>query len=155
VFTLKAKEIMERDLTSLMEDEKVERFITVCRRHNLSALPIVTSDFRLVGYLSESGIIDASLPGYLKLMETTSFIPDSHQFFNGLKKILDRPVSDFMIKKPFKVYFDDTVLHVADVIIKNKLKVLPVVDDNERLVGVIRRIGLLSKTLTGEIEYEA
>jgi CBS domain-containing protein len=155
VFTLKAKEIMERDLTSLMEDEKVERFITVCRRHNLSALPIVTSDFRLVGYLSESGIIDASLPGYLKLMETTSFIPDSHQFFNGLKKILDRPVSDFMIKKPFKVYFDDTVLHVADVIIKNKLKVLPVVDDNERLVGVIRRIGLLSRTLTGEIEYEA
>ncbi|ABX30928.1 putative signal transduction protein with CBS domains [Petrotoga mobilis SJ95] len=152
---MKAKEIMERDLTSLMEDEKVERFITVCRRHNLSALPIVTSDFRLVGYLSESGIIDASLPGYLKLMETTSFIPDSHQFFNGLKKILDRPVSDFMIKKPFKVYFDDTVLHVADVIIKNKLKVLPVVDDNERLVGVIRRIGLLSRTLTGEIEYEA
>ncbi|PNR99873.1 hypothetical protein X928_06325 [Petrotoga miotherma DSM 10691] len=152
---MKAKEIMERDLTSLMEDEKVERFITVCRRHNLSALPIVTSDFRLVGYLSESGIIDASLPGYLKLMETTSFIPDSHKFFNGLKKILDRPVSDFMIKKPFKVYFDDTVLHVADVIIKNKLKVLPVVDDNERLVGVIRRIGLLSRTLSGEIEYEA
>lgn len=68
---------------------------------------------------------------------------------------MDRPVSDFMIKKPFKVYFDDTVLHVADVIIKNKLKVLPVVDDNERLVGVIRRIGLLSRTLTGEIEYEA
>lgn len=152
---MKAKEIMERDLTSLMEDETVERFIIICKRHNLSALPIVASDFRLVGYLSETGIIDASLPGYLKLMETTSFIPDSHQFFNGLRKILDRPVSDFMIKKPFKVYFDDTVLHVADVIIKNKLKVLPVVDDDERLVGVIRRIGLLSKTLTGEIEYEA
>ncbi|MDY6894406.1 MAG: CBS domain-containing protein [Thermotogota bacterium] len=155
MFALKAKEIMERDLTSLMEDETVERFIIICKRHNLSALPIVASDFRLVGYLSETGIIDASLPGYLKLMETTSFIPDSHQFFNGLRKILDRPVSDFMIKKPFKVYFDDTVLHVADVIIKNKLKVLPVVDDDERLVGVIRRIGLLSKTLTGEIEYEA
>jgi len=152
---LKAKEIMERDLTSLMEDESVERFIIVCQRHNLSALPIVTGDFRLVGYLSESGIIDASLPGYLKLMETTSFIPDSHQFFTGLRKILDRPVSDFMLKKPFKVYYDDTVLHVADVIIKNKLKVLPVVDESERLVGVIRRIGLLSKTLTGEIEYEA
>lgn len=151
---MKAREIMERDLTSLMEDETVENFITVCKRHNLSALPIVSSDFTLVGYLSETGIIDASLPGYLKLMESTSFIPDSQQFFHGLRKILDHPVSEFMIKKPYKVYQNDTVLHVADIIIKNKLKILPVVDNNEKLVGVIRRIDILSKSLDGAIEID-
>ncbi|MDN5341655.1 CBS domain-containing protein [Oceanotoga sp. DSM 15011] len=151
---MKAKDIMQRDLTSIMEDENIERFIKICQRHGLSALPVINGDFKLVGYLSESGVISASLPGYLSLMESSAFIPDSHQFFKGLSKILDKPVSDFMSDKPFKVYIDDTVLHVADVIIKNKLKIIPVVDHDDKLVGIIRRIGLLSKAARGEIGEE-
>lgn len=151
---MRAVDIMQRDLTSIMEDESVERFIMVCKRHGLSALPVVNDNFKLVGYLSESGIISASLPGYLSLMESSAFIPDSHQFFTGLNKILHNPVSDFMSDKPFKVNVEDTVLHVADVIIKNKLKIIPVVDNKNRLVGIIRRIGLLSQAARGELIQE-
>jgi len=149
-----ALDIMQRDLIAIMKDESIDRFIIICKRHGLSALPVVDDNFKLVGYLSESGIISASLPGYLSLMESSAFIPDSHQFFTGLNKILYKPVSDFMVDKPFKVNVDDTVLHVADVIIKNKLKIIPVVDDQNRLVGIIRRIGLLSQAARGELIQE-
>jgi len=151
---VRALDIMQRDLTSIMEDETVERFIMICKRHGLSALPVVNDNFELVGYLSESGIISASLPGYLSLMESSAFIPDSHQFFRGLNKILYKPVSEFMVSKPFKVNVNDTVLHVADVIIKNKLKIIPVVDNENRLVGIIRRIGLLNQAARGELIQE-
>jgi Mg/Co/Ni transporter MgtE len=59
-----------------------------------------------------------------------------------------------MSDKPFKVNVEDTVLHVADVIIKNKLKIIPVVDNKNRLVGIIRRIGLLSQAARGELIQE-
>lgn len=147
---MKATDIMERDLTAIMSDETVKRFIMICQRHGISALPVIDDDYKLVGYLSESGIISSSLPGYLQLMESSAFIPDSQQFFKGLKNILDKPVSEFMIKNPIKVYIDDTALHVADIMIKNKLKLIPVIDKEERLVGIIRRIDLLSKAAKGE-----
>ncbi|HOO74319.1 MAG: CBS domain-containing protein [Thermotogae bacterium] len=148
---MKAKDIMQRDLTAIMADETVERFIMICQRHGISALPVINPDYILVGYLSESGIISASLPGYLSLMESSAFIPDSHQFFKGLHNIIDKPVSEFMDDKPFKVYANDTVLHVADVMIKNKLKLIPVIDEENKLIGIIRRIGLLSSAAKGEI----
>ncbi|MBM7559123.1 HPP family protein [Marinitoga litoralis] len=149
---MKVEDIMLKDVTSIVEDVTVERFITLCERHGYSALPIVDKDFHLVGLLSESMVIKASIPGYLSLMQSTSFIPDSQQFIKGLKHILHEPVSKIMDKNPTKVYYDDTALYVADVIIKKSLKIVPVVDHNNRLVGIVRRIKLLSLTAKGILE---
>lgn len=145
---------MQKDLTSLLEDETIDYFIKICQRHDVSALPIVDNNYFLVGYLSESDIIKAALPDYLSLMQSSAFIPDSHQFYTGLHKILKNPVKDFMEKKPHKVYIEDTALHVADIMIKNQLKFIPVVDKDNKIVGNIRRIDLLSKTVSGELIKE-
>jgi CBS domain-containing protein len=144
---MKAKDIMQRDLTSILADESIDYFIKICKRHNVSALPVVDNNYSLVGYLSESGVIKAALPDYLSLMQTSAFIPDSHQFFTGLNRILERPVKDFMEAAPLKVHPEDTVLYVADIMIKNRLKFIPVVNEENRLIGNIQRISLLSNTL--------
>ena len=149
---MRVRDIMLRDITSVMEDDTVERFIKICEYHGLSALPVVDFNYRLVGYLSESGIIKAAIPDYLSLMENPAFIPDMFQFLKGLKNILNKPVSEFMIKKPYKVYEDDTLLHLADMIIRHKLKVVPVVNRDEKLIGIVRRIRLLSVVAKQEID---
>lgn len=146
---MKVEDIMLKDVTSLVEEVTIERFIKLCERQGYSALPIVDHEFHLVGLLSESMVIKASIPGYLSLMQSTSFIPDSQQFIKGLSNILHKPVSEIMDKNPTKVYYDDTALHAADVIIKNSLKIVPVVDYDNRLVGIVRRIKLLSLTAKG------
>jgi CBS-domain-containing membrane protein len=40
---------------------------------------------------------------------------------------------------------DDNDLHVADLMIRKGLKQIPVLDDQKRLVGVVRRIDLLHR----------
>ncbi|HNV05242.1 MAG TPA: CBS domain-containing protein [Petrotogaceae bacterium] len=149
---MKACELMDKDLTAIFCQDNIERFLMVCQRSGYSALPVVDENYKLIGYLSESTVIKISLPGYLSMMENSAFIPDSTQFIKGLKKVLDHPVSEFISGKPFKVYVDDTAMHVADLMIRNKLKMIPVVDKTNTLVGKIRRITLLWRSAKGDID---
>lgn len=149
---MKVEDIMLRDVTSLVVNVTIDRFIKLCERQGYSAFPVVDKNFHLVGLISESMVIKASIPGYLSLMQSTSFIPDSQQFIKGLKSILDKPVEEFMEKNPIKLYYDDTALHAADVIIKNSLKIVPVIDYDNRLIGIVRRIKLLSLAAKGILE---
>ncbi len=52
-------------------------------------------------------------------------------------------VSDVMTKEPLCVKREDSIVQMADLMIRNKPKVYPVVDDEGRLLGVISRANVL------------
>ena len=58
-------DLMDRDLTSLGEDATLMEAIEVLSRHRIPGLPIVDTEGRVVGFLSEKDIVRAALPGYI------------------------------------------------------------------------------------------
>lgn len=148
---MKVKEAMIRDVSSIFEDETIEDFIVSCLRQNKSGLPVVDEEFRVVGFLSENDVIKGALPSYFSLLQSASFIPDTHQFVQRLSKIKDERVSQYMIKPAICLKQDDTVIYAADLLIKNNLKVLPVVDEEHKLVGIVNRIFLIHAATQGKL----
>ena len=149
---MKVREAMIRDVSAIFEDETIEDFIVSCLRQAKTGLPVVDEDFRVVGFISESDIIRGALPSYFSLLQSASFIPDTHQFVLRLERIKDERVSEHMIKPATCVKQDDTVIYAADLLIKHNIKILPVVNDNGQLLGIVNRIFLIHAATQGKID---
>ena len=141
---MKARELMRRDLTSVEPDTLIHEAIYLMEQAGLSTLPVVDEEGKLVGVITEHDLIHAALPEYFEMLHSISFLPNLNQIQKRLREMAFKPVSDYM-KEALSVRLDDEDLHIADLLIRKRLKQIPVVDEEGKLVGVIRRIDILSR----------
>lgn len=141
---MKVRDFFRRDLTCLERSSTVAQAIKLFENSGLSSLPVVEEEGKLVGVLSERDLVRAILPGYLDVLHSTSFLPSLDQLARRLREIADQPVERYMTTPALAVTPDDSDLHVAELMLRKGLKQIPVVDERGRLIGVVRRIDLLS-----------
>lgn len=140
---MKVKDIMTRDLTSIQEDATIKDLIFVLEKSELSGVPVLDDEGKVVGFISERDVIEAALPDYFEMLRTAFYIPDIDQLSKKLEEIEDDSISEYMTEDVVSVSEDEEDLHVADLIIRNGLHRVPVVDRDEMLAGIVRRIDLL------------
>lgn len=144
---MKVSEIMTKDLTSVSKDATLKELIYLLDRSELSGVPVVDDEGFVVGFISERDVIEAALPDYFEMLRTALYIPDINQLSSELEEIEGDPVSDHMTEEVVSIDRDEEDLHVADLIIRNGLNRIPVVDEDGLLAGIVRRIDLLGALL--------
>jgi len=142
---MKVRDFVRRDLSSVERDTPISQAIKLLENAGLSSLPVVDEEGRLVGVISERDIIRALVPEYMDMLHSASFLPSLDQLARKLREIGDHPVERYMTKEVVVAKLDDSDLYVADIMLRKGLKQLPVVDEKGRLVGMVRRIDLLSR----------
>lgn len=142
---MKVREFMRCDLTSVDLDTTVSHVIYLLHQSGLASLPVVDEDGHVVGVISERDLIRAVLPGYVDMLQSVAFLPSLDQLSRRLHEIGCKPVAEFMTVDLVAARPNDNDLHVADLMIRKGLKQIPVLDDDRRLVGVVRRIDLLHR----------
>lgn len=142
---MKVRQIMTKDLTAVEPNTSVKELIYILNNSGLSSLPVVDEDERIIGFISERDLIEAALPGYFEMLHET-FLP-GEKLSQKLKEIENQPVSKFMVKEVVKVEEDEDDLYVADLMIRKDLKMVPVINKDGILVGMVRRVDLLKSLL--------
>ncbi len=142
---MRVQDFLRRDLSSLERDTPIRQAIRLLEDSGLSSLPVVDEEGKVVGIISERDIIRALLPSYVDMLRSTSFLPSLDQLKRKLEEIGNHPVERYMTREVVAVRPEDTDLYAADIMLRKGLKQLPVVDREGRLVGVVRRIDLLSR----------
>jgi CBS domain-containing protein len=142
---MRVRDFLRRDLSSLEKDTPLRQAIRFLEDSGLSSLPVVDEEGKVVGVISERDIIRALLPSYVDMLHSTSFLPSLDQLKKKLEEIGNHPVERYMTREVVAVQPEDTDLYAADLMLRKGLKQLPVVDREGRLVGVVRRIDLLSR----------
>lgn len=140
---MKVKEIMTRDLSAIEVDTLISEFIYIVGKSGLSSLPVVDEEDRIVGIISERDVIGAVLPGYYEALRGTPFAPNPDEMTHKLAQVGDEPVQNYMTTPVKTIQESEDDLFVADFMFRNNLKILPVVDDEGRLSGLVRRFDLL------------
>jgi CBS domain-containing protein len=140
---MKVREIMTKDLTAVEKDMPVRELIFILENAEMPNMPVVEDDGMLIGFISEKDLIRAALPGYFEMLHSASFIPDMNQLATKLIQIADEPIEKYMRRDVCFVTEDDDDLRAADLVIRQGVKNVPVVDGGGRLVGRVRRIDLL------------
>lgn len=117
---LTAGAIMTAELVTVQPEATIDQAIDLLLRKEISGLPVVDSDGRLVGVITEFALLAMAYDRRVK----------NHQ------------VSQHMTRELITVEADDPVNRVADLCIVHRVRRVPVMRDG-RLVGVIARRDVL------------
>jgi|WetSurMetagenome_2_1015567.scaffolds.fasta_scaffold223343_2 CBS domain-containing protein len=99
-------------------------------------LPVLNKDGKLVGMLSMKDILKAVQPSYMSLMNISNFTWDG-MVESLAKSVADKNVETVMSKVVFTVKEDDPLMECVNLMIKNNIRRLPVIDKAEKVVGMI------------------
>jgi len=144
---MKVSQLMVKDLTSVEADDTIRSLVETLETSETSSVPVTDAESRLVGIISERDVLAAAVPKYTELLHSASFMPNIDQLTAGLNRIADDSVKRYIIQKVVSTSADSYDLQAADLMLRNKLRLLPVVDEDGVLVGIVRRVDLFKHVL--------
>lgn len=137
------KDIMTKDVITVTEDENVERCASLLLEHNLSGLPVLDSGGELVGMVTEGDLIRRASrikgPAVLEVLGGLIYLDSPKKFMDELKSAMGQRAGDVMTRKIITIGPDQTIEEGATLLVEKKIKRLPVVDKEGKLLGIVSR----------------
>jgi CBS domain-containing protein len=145
IYDHKIADIMTREVVTLDAGGTVHEALALMGENRVSALPVVDRDQHCVGILSTTDLIDLTRDVdddlyQLDLVDATSrrFLIDRLAHSLGNEKI-----DTFMSETLTTVTPESTLATAARKILKSGVHHLPVIDEQERLVGIVSSLDIL------------
>ncbi|MCJ7499889.1 CBS domain-containing protein [bacterium] len=105
-------------------------------RVGVKGLPVLDAGGKLVGILSMGDILKAVYPFYMPMMNLGDFTWDG-MVESLARQATDRTVDNIMTKNVITIGENDSLMKCVDQMIKNKVHRLPVLDDSNKVVGML------------------
>ncbi len=118
--SLLVRDVMAKHPPAIRLGTDLTGVVETLLNHHLTGLPVIDEGDHVVGFVSEQDCLKALLV--------------SSYHAEGAPK-----VEDVMHPDPLTVDLDDSVVDIAEQMLKQKPKIYPVLDGNRRLVGMLVR----------------
>jgi len=153
---LTVAEIMRRDVPRISPDDSVALVARTMVDYRLAGVPVVEDD-EVIGIITESDIIqreaDIDAPTPVPFLDAI-FVADAGQLYEDeVRRALAVNARMLMSSPVTNIRDSATLSEVATVMTDRHLKVLPVLDDENTLVGIISRADLVR--VIAELENQA
>jgi acetoin utilization protein AcuB len=119
------KDWMAKDPVTMSEDTSMIKAIHIMRERRFRRIPVV-AEGKLVGMVTDRDLKEASPSKATTL--------DVHELYYLLAEL---QVQEIMSRNPIRVFQDDMVEHAAQIMLEHTISGLPVVDGEDRVVGII------------------
>jgi len=120
-------------------------------KNKISGVPVVDDSGKLVGIATEGDLIvrdaDLHFPRYFKLLDSIIYLESLNKFKRNLRKYLGTKVEDVMTSKVKIVKEDTPVNVVANIMIRDNVNRVPVLDNDGNLVGIITRADIVKSMI--------
>ena len=131
-------EVMTRRIVAATEGAEFKQIAAMMRGNRVSALPVVDSQNRVVGVVSEADLLLKQAAAAPQRASWRWLLPSTERKAEAVL------AQDLMTRPAVTIGRDATVSEAAAVMSARRVKRLPVVDDTGHLVGVISRVDVLS-----------
>jgi len=142
-----AKDIMNRKVVTISKDSTVGDLAKLLIQKKVSGVPVINENSNIVGMVTEADIImkESTLP--LPLSFSTAFMNKYETFTKNNKEYLKTKIEDVMTRKVKTVKEDTKRTKVVNIMINNNINRIPVVDENDKLVGIITRANIIKSII--------
>lgn len=146
-------DIMTSDPVSVTGDVDIRKVAGLLTKHSISGVPVVDEENRVIGIVTETDILSCDACPYLDFLERD----ERPLFKNLLKRMIGEPQTEHrkghtarqvMTTSVITTTPDADIRDVVRIFQEKRIKRLPVVDDDTRLIGVISLsdiIGIIGK----------
>ncbi|MBE3090256.1 MAG: CBS domain-containing protein [Actinobacteria bacterium] len=149
---LTAKEIMNKKVITIKKDASINELSELLVNNKISGVPVLDENGNLAGIVSEGDIIvqnsDLHFPRYFKLLDAIIYLESLNKFKRSLQKHLATKVEDIMTVKVKTAGEDTPINEIADIMLDSRVNRLPVMDKNNKLVGIITRADILKSMVS-------
>jgi CBS domain-containing protein len=139
-FQMPVRNVMTKNVITISPDADLQEAASRLSENRISGMPVIDDNGRVIGVISEADIL--ILAGMKR----------DHTFKDILRNIIGEPiparksgkkVADVMSFPPITSKADDDIGEVAKILDERRIKRLPVVDDEGRLLGVVSRADIV------------
>ena len=124
---MKVSDIMTTNLVAARESTTAREIGTKLLIGNFNGLPVINSSIRLIGIITAVDILRA---------------------IRQDKNLDSIRAVDIMTQNPVVVNQDAEINDVIDIILQKHIILVPIINDQQRLVGVVSRIDILRQNLS-------
>ena len=136
MYNKKLSEIMTTNLVTASPGDTIEVVEKVFKNNDFHHLPIIDSDRKLVGILSKSDYL--MMCDSLTIFQNVKKETQNKRFFHSIL------IKDVMRKNIAKLKPDNTVMIAVGFFRENLFHAVPIVDDENRLLGIVTTFDLLN-----------
>jgi CBS domain-containing protein len=134
--------VMRTEVVTVSPQTAVDEIVTLLLHRGRRSLPVVDEERHVLGIITDGDLLRrAGLSARLDLQEELSEQQLQKQV-TALQEE-DKTAADIMTQAVVTVQASDTVRQPMDIMVERRLKRLPVVDEEKRLVGWISRVDVL------------
>ncbi|GHE55889.1 CBS domain-containing protein [Streptomyces capitiformicae] len=151
----KVGSVMTTDVVRAEYDTPFKEVARLLADHRISGLPVIDDDEKVIGVISETDLMarQAEAPDpYGPPRRRFPFAALTRGARRQAVKAEARTAGRLMTEPPITVHADDTVVEAARTMAQHRVERLPVVDEEERLVGIVTRRDLLQVFLRPDEE---
>ncbi|HRA68686.1 MAG TPA: CBS domain-containing protein, partial [Caldilinea sp.] len=133
--------VMRKEATTVQPDAPVAEIVTLLLERGVRSLPVVDGAQRLVGIITDGDLLHRA--GLTTRIGLQRELPDD-QARALLLALRQSPLTarEIMSTPVFSVQTDEPVRTAVERMVKHNLKRLPVVNEDERLMGMVSRIDI-------------
>jgi len=144
---LLAKDIMNRKVVTIKKDDLVKDLSKILVRNKVSGVPVIDDEKNIIGIVTEADIIikASNLPSPLSFDYT--FVKNYDSYTKTTKEYLKTKVEDIMTKNIKIAKEDMPIEKVANIMINNDINRIPVVDSQDKLIGIITRADIIKSMM--------
>src|SRR5699024_2697612 len=148
------KDIMTTEVITVKEDDTIEKCANLLTTHNLSGLPVVNEAGFVRGIITEGDLIRRSTkvqtPAYLEFLGSIIYLDDPNKFFADVQKSMGLFVNEVMSDNVTTISPDTEIEQAANLLVRKKIKRLPVVNESNVLLGIVSRKDIMTHLFQGE-----
>lgn len=143
---MKAKEIMSTNVITVKKDSTIEEIANVLTDNNISGVPVVDDDGRVIGMVSQKDLlykdVEPRFPAVVEILGGLIFLKGVKQYQEELKKLVAAKAEDIMTKKVVTVTEDSEVERVAELMIEKDINRIPVLSQG-KITGIVSRADIV------------
>lgn len=144
---LLAKDIMTKKVITISKDATVAELAKLLIKHKISGVPIVDEKEELVGIVTEADIIVkvSSLP--FPISFSFAFLDSCDSYTKSTKEYMETRVEEIMSKNIKTAKENMPLSKVVNIMINNNINRIPILDDNNKLSGIITRADIMKSMI--------
>ncbi len=140
---MRIKDIMNKEVMSLSADMSAREALEILEKKQISGLPVIDNEGKLLGMFTEKNILAHILPSYVETVGKFVYDQDPKATKKKLSQLKDFKVSHLMRKDVVTTDPDASLSEVARRMLVEKARRVPVVDKSGKVVGIVARCDVL------------
>ena len=134
-------DVMSSEVLTVKKETPLKDAIKLIADNQISALPVVDETGKLVGIISEGDLMwqesGIDTPPYIMLLDSIIYLQNPARHDKQIHKALGQTVGEVMSDRPLTIKPKKPVREAARLMHDKKIRRLPVIDEQERVIGIV------------------